>query len=139
VGTGSVPAAYCRRAVTYATPRSSVTILELGRDTPGFPSVVGPNGIGCGALGALSVVPGKPSKLYSATDAAYTPTRILTLDTGKSPAEIITELVVTDAASTPGGSTTSLLKSASILPTLNTTEPHSAAVRSSGTRVSGLP
>ncbi|UWP79056.1 esterase-like activity of phytase family protein [Dactylosporangium fulvum] len=83
--------------------RSSVTVFELGRDKPGFPSVVSPKGIGWGALGALSAVPGKPSRLYSVTDAAYTPTRILTLDTGASPAEITAELVVTDASGAPVG------------------------------------
>ncbi|WP_238007394.1 esterase-like activity of phytase family protein [Dactylosporangium sp. AC04546] len=83
--------------------RSSVTLYELGKDKPGFPSVVSTNGIGWGALGALSPVPGKPSKLYSVTDAAYTPTRILTLDAGKTPAEITAELTVTDAAGAPVG------------------------------------
>ncbi|WP_433213270.1 esterase-like activity of phytase family protein [Dactylosporangium sp. CS-047395] len=83
--------------------RSSVSIFELGRNEPGFPSIVSRDTIGWGALGALSAAPGKPSKLYSVTDAAYTPTRILTIDAGRKPAEITTELTVTDAAGAPVG------------------------------------
>ncbi|MET7419400.1 esterase-like activity of phytase family protein [Dactylosporangium sp. NPDC005555] len=83
--------------------RSTVSLFELGRDKPGFPTVTSPGGIGWGALGALSPVPGKPSKLYTVTDAAYTPTRILTLDTRDTPARITAELTVTDAAGAPVG------------------------------------
>ncbi|MER7273450.1 esterase-like activity of phytase family protein [Dactylosporangium sp. NPDC000244] len=83
--------------------RSSVGLFELGRDEPGFPSIVSRDLIGWGALGALSAVPGKPSKLYSVTDAAYSPTRILTIDAARKPAEITTDLTVTDAAGAPVG------------------------------------
>ncbi|WP_432984199.1 esterase-like activity of phytase family protein [Dactylosporangium sp. CA-233914] len=83
--------------------RSSVSLFALGRDEPGFPSIVSRDDIGWGALGALSAVPGKPSKLYSVTDSAYTPTRLLTIDTSGKPAEITSALTVTDAAGAPVG------------------------------------
>ncbi|MFI5906016.1 esterase-like activity of phytase family protein [Dactylosporangium sp. NPDC051541] len=80
-----------------------MSLFQLGRDEPGFPSIVSRDTIGWGALGALSSVPGQPSKLYSVTDAAYTPTRVLTIDHSHKPAELTTALTVTDAAGNPIG------------------------------------
>ncbi|MFE3516530.1 esterase-like activity of phytase family protein [Streptomyces sp. NPDC059166] len=88
--------------------RASVSLFRLGRGTPSFPSLVsadGPAGapIGWGALGALSAVPGRPDELYTVTDAAYSTTRILTIDTGRGPAVIKRELTVRDASGEPVG------------------------------------
>ncbi|MDP9797532.1 hypothetical protein J2S43_006044 [Catenuloplanes nepalensis] len=83
--------------------RSSLTLFRLGTERPGFPGIVSTKDIGWGALGALSAVPGKKDRLYSVTDAAYSPTRILTIDTGRTPAEINRELTVTDASGAPAG------------------------------------
>ncbi|WP_307798984.1 esterase-like activity of phytase family protein [Micromonospora antibiotica] len=88
--------------------RASVSLYRLGADRPGFPSIVSADDasgapIGWGALGALSAVPGRPQQLYSVTDAAYTPTRILTVDTRRSLAVITDATTVTDAAGKPIG------------------------------------
>ncbi|MGW5578463.1 esterase-like activity of phytase family protein [Micromonospora chokoriensis] len=88
--------------------RASVSLFQLGKGTPTFPSIVSgtdPAGapIGWGALGALSAAPGKRDQLYSVTDAAYTPTRILTIDAKRTPAVITGALPVKDAAGAPVG------------------------------------
>ncbi|MFH8975073.1 esterase-like activity of phytase family protein [Streptomyces sp. NPDC017890] len=114
--------------------RATVSIFRLGRSTPGnpvFPGIVsateatrttgtteatgstgtigsiGSTGapIGWGALGALSAVPGRPHQLYSVTDAAYSTTRILTVDTARAgrPAVVTRALTVRDAAGQPVG------------------------------------
>ncbi|MEO3820807.1 esterase-like activity of phytase family protein [Plantactinospora sp. B24E8] len=89
--------------------RASVTLYRLGKGAPSFPTIVSeptPRGgvpIGWGALGALSAVPGKPHLLHSVTDAAYSPTRILTVDPRREPARIIGELTVKAADGTPVG------------------------------------
>ncbi|MET8828118.1 esterase-like activity of phytase family protein [Streptomyces sp. NPDC004610] len=88
--------------------RSSVSLFELGKDTPDFPAIVSADDsdgtpIGWGALGALSAVPGRSQQLYSVTDAAYTPTRILTVDTAREPALITRALTVKDAQGKPVG------------------------------------
>ncbi|MER5633365.1 esterase-like activity of phytase family protein [Streptomyces nitrosporeus] len=92
--------------------RASVSLFRLGGGAPAFPSLVsadGPTGapIGWGALGALSAVPGRPDELYTVTDAAYSTTRILTVDTGggprRGPAVITRELTVKDATGEPAG------------------------------------
>ncbi|WDZ86440.1 esterase-like activity of phytase family protein [Micromonospora cathayae] len=87
--------------------RASVSLFELGRGTPAFPSVVSAqqagDPIGWGALGALSAVPGQPHQLYSVTDAAYAETRILTIDTRRTPAVVTRALPVLDAAGQPTG------------------------------------
>ncbi|ODA75525.1 esterase-like activity of phytase family protein [Streptomyces sp. AVP053U2] len=103
--------------------RASVSLFRLGRGTPAFPSIVSASDstgapIGWGALGALSAVPGTRDRLVSVTDAAYTPTRILTVDTGQGskpgsrpgpgkpggqPALITGELTVKDAEGQPVG------------------------------------
>ncbi|WP_326562920.1 esterase-like activity of phytase family protein [Micromonospora sp. NBC_01796] len=87
--------------------RASVTVYQLGKGKPAFPTIVSADKakapIGWGALGALSAVPGKSHLLYSVTDAAYTPTRILTVDPTRTPAVITTALTVSDAAGQPVG------------------------------------
>lgn len=93
--------------------RSSVTVLGFGvayasaAGTPQLPSVVSAddaagNPIGWGALGALTADPSDDRRLWSATDAAYSPTRLLSLDVSASPAVIDRELVVTQGG-TPVG------------------------------------
>ncbi|GAA0477659.1 hypothetical protein Ade02nite_68320 [Paractinoplanes deccanensis] len=76
-----------------ANIRGSVTIFGLG--TGGFPSIVSEDEIPFGTLSGLSGVPGTRDKLVSVTDSAYTPTRILTVDTGERPATITRQLTVT--------------------------------------------
>lgn len=91
--------------------RASVTVYELGKGTPAFPSIVSDTAktgrdsapIGWGALGALSAVPGRSHLLYSVTDAAYSPTRILTIDPTRKPAVITGALTVSDADGNPVG------------------------------------
>ncbi|GAA3762710.1 esterase-like activity of phytase family protein [Plantactinospora mayteni] len=89
--------------------RASVTLYRLGRETPAFPSIVsapargGAAPIGWGALGALSAVPGRSHLLYSVTDAAYSPTRILTVDPSSAPAVITGSLTVQGADGSPVG------------------------------------
>ncbi|NYI75749.1 esterase-like activity of phytase family protein [Nocardioides panzhihuensis] len=82
--------------------RASVSLYGFGRRPSSFPSVesASQNGkpIGWGALGALSKVPGDPSKLYAASDAAYATGRIYTLSVNRSPAVIRDVLEVTDAS-----------------------------------------
>ncbi|MBF6437320.1 esterase-like activity of phytase family protein [Nocardia cyriacigeorgica] len=86
--------------------RGAVTIFGYGgefagRGVPQFPSVVsadGANGapIGWGALGALSADPAAADRLYTATDSAYGPSRILGLDVSTEPAVLDTELPITE-------------------------------------------
>ncbi|MFJ4467697.1 esterase-like activity of phytase family protein [Streptomyces sp. NPDC089424] len=88
--------------------RASVSLFRLGKETPGFPGIVSADDatgapIGWGALGALSAVPGRSHQLYSVTDAAYTPTRILTVDASREPALITRALTVKDEAGQPVG------------------------------------
>ncbi|RKR88022.1 phytase-like protein with esterase activity [Micromonospora pisi] len=85
--------------------RASVTVYELGKGKPAFPTIVSATQrsgvdkapIGWGALGALSAVPGRSHLLYSVTDAAYSPSRILTIDPTAEPAVITAALTVSDA------------------------------------------
>ncbi|RLP92021.1 esterase-like activity of phytase family protein [Micromonospora sp. BL4] len=88
--------------------RASVSLYQLGKGTPAFPSIVSGTDragtpIGWGALGALSAVPGKRDQLYSVTDAAYGQTQILTIDAKRTPAVITGALAVQDATGTPVG------------------------------------
>lgn len=96
--------------------RSTVQAFSFGPGTgsrderrqPWFPSIRSADGsegrpIGWGSLSGLSSVPGSPGRLYTVTDGSYVPTRILTIDTGKTPAVITKELVVRDAAGVPIG------------------------------------
>jgi hypothetical protein len=91
--------------------RASVSLFRLGRGSghaPSFPGIVSADDahgapIGWGALGALSAVPGKPHQLYTVTDAAYSTTRVLTVDTARRPAVVTRELTVKDADGRPVG------------------------------------
>ncbi|MGW6930690.1 esterase-like activity of phytase family protein [Lentzea sp. NPDC054927] len=60
----------------------------------GTPSIVS-DGIGFGALSGLSGIPGNYRDVVSVTDAAYSPTKILTIDTVKAPARVREELTLT--------------------------------------------
>ncbi|ANZ38087.1 hypothetical protein BBK82_20495 [Lentzea guizhouensis] len=82
--------------------RSSLTGYRLTR-TPlalslqrnqGTPSITS-DGIGFGALSGLSGIPGNARDVVAVTDAAYTPTRILTIDTQAAPARVRRELTLT--------------------------------------------
>ncbi|GIF21025.1 hypothetical protein BJ973_005522 [Actinoplanes tereljensis] len=73
--------------------RGAVNIYRLGHDQ--FPSIVSKDLIPWGTLSSLSAVPGRPSQLVASTDAAYVPTRILSIDTASSPAKIFKQLAVT--------------------------------------------
>ena len=73
--------------------RGTVQIYGAGRGL--FPSLVSRNDIPWGTLSGLSAVPGRPNRLVSVTDSAYSPTRLLTIDTGPRPAAIVAELTVT--------------------------------------------
>ncbi|PZG15651.1 alkaline phosphatase [Micromonospora craterilacus] len=88
--------------------RASVSLYQLGKGTPGFPSIVsGPDAtgapIGWGALGALSADPKQPHLLYSVTDSAYAKTQVFTIDARKSPAVITGALPVRDERGEPVG------------------------------------
>ena len=82
--------------------RSSLTSYRVTR-TPsavalarneGAPSIVS-DGIGFGALSGLSGVPGNRRDVVAITDSAYTPTRVLTIDTASALARVRAELAVT--------------------------------------------
>lgn len=77
--------------------RASVSLFQLGKEKPAFPTIhsTGDRPIPWGALGALSPDVDDPNRLYTATDSAYQPTRILGIDTSSMPAVIDTELVIT--------------------------------------------
>ncbi|MER5553772.1 esterase-like activity of phytase family protein [Streptomyces sp. NPDC002793] len=88
--------------------RATVSLFRLGKGAPSSPSLVSADDstgtpIGWGALGALSAVPGRADELYTVTDAAYSTTRVLTVDAGSEPAVIKRELTVKDAAGEPVG------------------------------------
>jgi len=85
--------------------RASVTVYGYGTDYgdgagPAFPSIVSGDvdgePIGWGALGALAADPSDPDRLFTATDSAYGPARILGVDVSRKPAVIDTALVITD-------------------------------------------
>ncbi|MDV3126187.1 esterase-like activity of phytase family protein [Mycobacterium sp. 21AC1] len=75
------------------------TFAETG-GTPPFPSIVSGDvdgaPIGWGALGALSADPQDENRLYTSTDNAYGPSRILGVDVSHTPALIDTALPVTE-------------------------------------------
>ncbi|MCG8925445.1 esterase-like activity of phytase family protein [Lentzea sp. CC55] len=74
--------------------------VSLARNQ-GTPSIVS-DGIGFGALSGLSGIPGNHRDVVSVTDAAYTPTRILTVDTLAAPARVREELTLTKAGEPVG-------------------------------------
>ncbi|MGV0813721.1 esterase-like activity of phytase family protein [Mycolicibacterium boenickei] len=86
--------------------RASVNLYGYGESfagtgTPDFPSIVSGDidgaPIGWGALGALTADPRDGNRLYTATDNAYGPARILGVDVNQKPALIDTELPVTES------------------------------------------
>lgn len=74
--------------------------FAAGAGTPAFPSIVAAEAdgtpIGWGALGALSADPADANRLFTATDIAYGPARILGVDITDSPAVIDRELAITE-------------------------------------------
>ncbi|WP_166902467.1 esterase-like activity of phytase family protein [Mycobacterium sp. DL440] len=85
--------------------RASVNFYGFGESfaaagKPDFPSIVSGDidgaPIGWGALGALSADPQNQDRLYTATDIAYGPARILGIDVNQKPALIDTELPLTE-------------------------------------------
>ncbi|MED5812865.1 esterase-like activity of phytase family protein [Mycolicibacterium sp. 050232] len=88
-----------------AKVRASVNLYGYGESyatagKPSFPSIVSGDvdgaPIGWGALGALSTDPKNGNRLYTATDIAYGPARILGVDVNQKPALIDTDLPVTE-------------------------------------------
>jgi hypothetical protein len=79
--------------------RATVEVYQLGNSTPAFPTMisdsVGGKPIAWGALGALTADPTVPTRLYTAPDSYYSPSRILTVDASRTPAHITAELPVT--------------------------------------------
>lgn len=71
-----------------------------GAGTPAFPSIVSGDvdgaPIGWGALGALSADPQNGNRLFTATDNAYGPARVLGVDVSQSPALIDREIAITE-------------------------------------------
>ncbi|UXA18825.1 esterase-like activity of phytase family protein [Mycobacterium sp. SMC-4] len=86
--------------------RASVSIYGFGQryaatgGQPPFPSIVSGDvdgtPIGWGALGALTADPADANRLYTSTDNAYGPARVLGIDLTQTPALIDTELPITD-------------------------------------------
>lgn len=75
--------------------RAGVQVYRLEKGPADYPQLTSsPTNIPWGALGALSPS-GTPGVLYTATDAAYKNTRILTIDARRTPARITAELAVT--------------------------------------------
>ncbi|MBT0767586.1 esterase-like activity of phytase family protein [Kineosporia sp. J2-2] len=84
--------------------RATVSLYRIGAKSADFPQIQSASSdIGWGTLGALSAVPGKKNQLVSVTDAGYSTTGILTIDTSKSPARITKRLAVTDSSGTEVG------------------------------------
>ncbi|WP_454788584.1 esterase-like activity of phytase family protein [Mycolicibacterium lutetiense] len=88
-----------------ARVRASVNFYGYGESfagtgKPDFPSIVSGDidgaPIGWGALGALSADPKDDNRLYTATDIAYGPARILGVDVAQKPALIDTALPITE-------------------------------------------
>ncbi|MFI5716171.1 esterase-like activity of phytase family protein [Nocardia sp. NPDC051750] len=89
-----------------ARVRAAVNIYGYGdafaesAGAPAFPSIVsadaGAAPIGWGALGALSADPADANRLFTATDIAYGPARVLGVDISQSPAVIDREIAITE-------------------------------------------
>ncbi|MBF6211303.1 esterase-like activity of phytase family protein [Nocardia puris] len=85
--------------------RAAVNIYGYGDEfagsgAPGYPSIVSADAdgapIGWGALGALSADPAAADRLYTATDDAFGPSRVLGVDVSTRPAVIDTEIPITE-------------------------------------------
>ena len=86
-----------------ARVRASVNVYGFGDQFAGqtpFPSIVSGDidgvPIGWGALGALTADPADGNRLFTATDNAYGPARVLGVDVSQTPALIDTELRITE-------------------------------------------
>ncbi|PJJ53639.1 hypothetical protein CLV56_3130 [Mumia flava] len=81
--------------------RATVSLYELGRRTPSFPSIESAddrgNPIGWNALGALSADPRSKSRLWTAADNVVQPARLYAVDTRRTPALITRTLPITEA------------------------------------------
>ncbi len=80
-------------------PRSAVTIYRRSEGPASYPTIQSEleNGlpIGWGALSGLAADATTPGKLFSVTDSAYTPSRILEIDTTGKPVRITNAITVT--------------------------------------------
>ncbi|MGB3351733.1 MAG: esterase-like activity of phytase family protein [Mycobacterium sp.] len=86
-----------------ARVRASVNVYGFGDQFAGptpFPSIVSGDidgvPLGWGALGALTADPADENRLYTATDNAYGPARVLGVDVSQTPALIDSELPITE-------------------------------------------
>jgi hypothetical protein len=92
-----------------ARVRAAVNIYGYGEAFAGsggtrvFPSIFSAEAdgapIGWGALGALSADPADENRLFTATDIAYGPARVLGVDTSQSPAVIDKQIPITENGS----------------------------------------
>jgi hypothetical protein len=85
-----------RQPLAAAVRRNQAAPSIVSGDDPGG------DPIGFGALSGLSAVPGAKDRLVAVTDNAYTPTRVLGVDTGPAPAVVDAELPVTRDGSPVG-------------------------------------
>jgi LPXTG-motif cell wall-anchored protein len=82
--------------------RSVIHVFKHGASGVAFPSIVSTAPLGWGALSGLSAAPGQATALWSVTDAVYTPTRLLRVDTSVTPAAIVDAVTVTKDGSPIG-------------------------------------
>ncbi|MBD3845421.1 esterase-like activity of phytase family protein [Bosea sp. SSUT16] len=79
--------------------RSAVMIYRRAEQTAAYPTIQSENEnglpIGWGALSGLAARADEPGKLFSITDSAYTPSRILEIDATAKPARITGAITVT--------------------------------------------
>lgn len=79
--------------------RAAVMIYERTEAPANYPMIVSTEvdgaPIGWGALSGLAASPTAAGRLHTVTDSAYTPTRILDIDTTQKPAKIVSALTVT--------------------------------------------
>ena len=82
-------------------PRSVVTIYQRSEAQAAYPTIVSAQvegvPIGWGALSGLSAHPTLPGRLHAVTDSAYSPSRILEIDSTQKPARITGAITVTRA------------------------------------------
>lgn len=79
-------------------PRSAVTIYQRGEAPAAYPTIVSADldgaPLGWGALSGLVADLATPGRLFSVTDSAYSPSRILEIDATQKPAKITGALTV---------------------------------------------